>query len=145
VVGAGTFAVMKSQQEAIEKAADERAISVIEKRASTDLVQHRQEPTNWHHAARHRQGRDPKLAEQVEGVLKAADAKIAKGALFTEVGKSSHRSRWSAPPRPDRKPGPGGSRQGRPEEHLQGARPIRKANPELAKQEETERKGNKAA
>lgn len=87
-VGEATFAVLKSQQAAIEKAADAAAITVIEKRASTELVhigKADELATMLHGIAKV----SPKLSEQVEAVLKAAEAKIAKGGLFSEAGSSS--------------------------------------------------------
>ena len=122
IVGATTFAVLKSQQAAIEKAADERAVSAhCQTRRHRHAADQQECRRSGVHAARHRQvrseavrtGRNPAQGHQ----------------RATRQGRSAHGSRQVDHRRggrdglgADRKSCPGGDRQGRPEEHLQGAR-----------------------
>jgi hypothetical protein len=146
VVGAGPFAIMKSQQAAIEKAADAAAVTVIAKRATVDmpLISKSADDlgTLLHAIAKH----SPEMSTQVETLLKATNAQLAKGgaAIFKEAGSAL--------------PGVGGTASAQIEslaqaEVTKGAQKsifkardfVRKTNPELAKQEESERKQANAA
>lgn len=139
IVGPAVFAVMKSQQAAIEKAADERAMTVIEKRATIDLAhigKASELATMLHGIAK----RDPKLSEQVEAVLKAADAKIAKGGLLKEVGKSSTGQGAGSAAAQIEALAVEKISKGEAKNIFKARDLVRKANPELEKQEAEESK-----
>lgn len=88
VVGADTFAFMKSQQEDIAKAADERALEVIAKRITPlKYVIGKAEDTAG--LLRRLEKNDPKDAAAVEALLKAANEVMSKSEQITkEFGKT---------------------------------------------------------
>lgn len=88
VVGADTFAFMKAQQDAIEKAADKDATNDIAKRiAPLKYVIGKAEDTAA--LLRRLEKNDPKDAAAVEGLLKAANEVMAKSEQITkEFGKT---------------------------------------------------------
>lgn len=145
VVGADQFAIYKSLNAKLEKAADESAVAVIAKRAAIDMPKISKSAddlgTMLHGIAKF----SPALATEVETILKAASAQIAKGGLFTEVGKSSNGSTGDAITQIETLAQAGMSN-GTYKNIFKARDGVRKANPDLAKQEEAERKdGRKAA
>lgn len=139
VVGDAQFAIYKSLNDKLEKAADERAVSVIEKRASTDLThigKAAELATLLHSVAK----ANPKAAEQIEAVLKAADAKIAKGGLLNEVGKSTTGQNAGTAAAQIEALATEKVSKGEAKNIYKARDMVRKANPELEKQEAEERK-----
>lgn len=89
VVGEAQFAIFKSMNDKLEKAADEQAISVIAKRAATDLKGISKSADELGILLHGIAKVAPKLATEVETILKAASEQIAKGKLFDEAGRST--------------------------------------------------------
>lgn len=140
VVGEAQFAMFKSMNAKLEKAADEQAVAVIAKRAAVDMPKISKSAdelgTLIHGIAKH----DQKLADDVEAILKAASAQIAKGALFAEVGKSSTGTGGGTASAQIETMAQEQVTKGATKSIFKARDMVRKANPELAKQEETERK-----
>lgn len=144
VVGEDTFAIFKSQQASIEKADDERATNIIEKRVATDLPLIGAAP-DLAKMLRSISKSDAKLAEQVETVLKSAQAKIAQGGLFSEKGGSGNGAIGKASEEIVAKAQELISK-GECKGSIYKAKDmVRRANPELAKRETDESKQSKAA
>lgn len=144
VVGEDTFAVLKSQQAAIEKAEDDRQTAVIEKRVTTELPligKGADLAVMLRSIGKH----DAKLAESVETVLKSAQEKIAKGGLFTELGNSGTGAAANAASEIETKAQEMVTK-GTIKSIYKARDAVRRENPELAKREAAERsQSSKAA
>lgn len=141
-VGEASFAVIKADQERIQKLEDAATVVTIEKRtAKLEHIGKADElATLIHGIAKH----DAKLAEAVEKKFEQLEAVIAKGALFTEVGKSSTGMIGKA----------GETIEAKAREIMsknsgmtiyKARTKAREENPELAKEEEEERKSKAKA
>jgi hypothetical protein len=140
VVGDAQFAVMKSQQEEILKLRDKDEISAIEKRATKleHIGKADEIATLIHGIGKH----DAKLAEQVEKKFEQLEAVISKGALFTEIGKGANGVVGKASDTIQKKAEE--LRKSNPGWSIEKARSkARDENPELAKEEEEERKAER--
>lgn len=140
VVGESQFAMFKSMNAKLEKAADEQAIAVIAKRASTELKGISKNAdeigTLLHGIAKVA----PALATQVEDILKAASAQIEKGSLFKEVGKSTTGTGGGDAATQIESLAQAEVTKGTAKNIYKARDMVRKANPVLAKQEEEQRK-----
>lgn len=88
-VGAATFTVLKSQQEAIEKAADLEAVRVIEKRVTPlkFVIGKAEDTAKLLHTIEKKAG--PDVAKAVETMLTSANTVMSKSEVITrEFGKS---------------------------------------------------------
>lgn len=137
VVGEATFNVMKAQQEDIAKLRDKDEINAIAKRCEPlTFIGKADEIAGLIHSI---QKHDAKLAKAVEDKFTQLQAVIAKGATFTEFGKSSTGQIGKAADSID-----AAARELMKNDSkltIFKARDMaRKNNPELAKQEEQERK-----
>lgn len=144
VVGAAQFAIFKSLNDKLEKAADVTAMAVIEKRASVDLThvgKSDELATMLHGVAK----LNPTLATQVEAVLKAADAKIAKGGLLKEIGKSTTGNNAGGAAAQIESLAVEKVAKGEAKSIFKARDLVRAGNPELKKQEEEERASKRAA
>lgn len=139
VVGESVFAVMKSQQAAIEKGADREALATFTKRAEPlpHIGKSDEIGGLLHSIAKH----DPKIADAVEKKFTQLETMIAKGALFNEIGKGGDGQIGKAADSIEAA-AQALIKSGQAKTIFKARTMARDQNPDLAKQEEEERKAS---
>jgi hypothetical protein len=142
VVGEGPFAVMKAQQADIAKLRDKDEVGTIEKRVAplVHIGKADEIAGLLHSIAKH----DPKLSEAVEKKLTQLEAMIGKGELFSEKGRSGNGVIGKAADSIEAAAKEIMAK-GQAKSIFKARDMARTQNPDLAKQEEQERKDGQKA